>query len=423
MRRLAKGAARGRYAFLAFFILVGLHRPSLGQQQEGQSVEFVTHTDVVGYKLPSGEYLFSNVRLGGQIADHIRDLRKVPKVKSEGEPTSLIIEKYLHKHSQAIETQFCYLESDWLSVQELTVAAAVGQKVMLVTQNLFKNKSIGPFKGVITKRQEEYLALIDAWAESERVKKQARHAGHMFVGSYRCAYRDTFLDVLTLVSADSVLGNLEQYFRKQEALSQGLHTFVTGIMGLGYEHYIALDVTTPVTVRDLAIRQLFEIARDYLSHPKRDTLEMILRCELNDLNPERLSVAVALVHFMLETEKDHWNCFLATLKRESSENGKLKGPEGRWSALLTAIKEAFGMGLKELDQELQRFASTHYLYPEEIAKLIGVDRDTDESSFEGYVKICELKRKKGPVSEKGEKLFQAIQDRVQKKILANGEKF
>ena len=152
-------------------------------------------------------------------------------------------------------------------------------------------------------------------------------------------------------------------------------------------------------------------------------MDAVLRSELNELNQERLSIALTFVHYILQMKRDHWKELISVMRRESYEAGKLKGPEGRWSALLTAIKEAFGMGLKELDQELQRFASTHYLYPEEIAKLIGVDRDTDESSFEGYVKICELKRKKEPVSEKGEKLFQAIQDRVQKKILANGEKF
>jgi hypothetical protein len=228
--------------------------------------------------------------------------------------------------------------------------------------------------------------------------------------------------VLTLAAADAVSANLEPQFWNQPALSEGLHTFITTFLGLGFEHYISVDVTTPSSRREAGVRQLFETAREYLSRTQHDSLEAILRSELNALGPERRSVAIAFVHFILETQRDHWQEFLSVLDRESYQNGELKGPEGRWLALKQAIKEAFNLSIEDLERNLQDFASKRYLYTEEIATLIGADRDCAESSFQAFVKICELKRQKKPVSDKGEKLYREILDRMEKKLQAGGEK-
>jgi hypothetical protein len=420
---LLEGRTRTMTFSSAAGLLVWLLVASPISAQEKDHEEFIKLPELTAYKLPKDEFLILNARVDRAHAEVIRTLRKVPAVHPEGVPTSLIIEKYLHRKSQAVETEFCYLESDWLTPEELAILAAVARKATLFTQDLFKNEKTAPTKEVLLRKQEDYYALVDAWSDSAKVKKQARHATSALVGSHRCGYRAEFSQALTLVAADAVTVNVEPYFWNQAALTEGLHSYLGSQLALNYEHYFSLDETTPLPKRVMGVGLLHEIAREYLSRPKRDSLETVLRCELNTINPERLSVAFALINFILEKKRDRWETFRSTLATESSENGKLKGPEGRWAALVQAIKVAFDLGIQELDKELQDFTAKHYLYTEEIATLLGMDREGAESTFQGFVTICELKRAKKPVSEKGEKLYQDILGRMEKKLQTASEKF
>jgi hypothetical protein len=420
---LLGGRTRTIASSSATWLMVWLLFSPHSQAQEKDREEFVKLPELTGYKLPKDEFLIFNARVDRANAEFIRSLRKVPAVHPEGVPTSLIIEKYLHKKAQAVKTDLCYIESDWISAEELAMLAAVIHKTTLFTQELLKNGKTATTKVVLVRKREDYYALVDAWSDSERVKKEARHAESVLVGEYRCGYRAEVSEALTLIAADTVCGNLEPYFWNQIALKEGLHSYLGSQLALNYEHFFSLDATTPAPKRVAGVGLLLETAREYLSRSKRDSLETVLRSELNALNPERLSVAFALINFILEKKRDHWENFRSTLASESNDHGKLKGPEGRWEALVKAIKDAFGLGIQELDQELQDFTSNNYLHVEEIARLVGVDRECGESSFQGFVTICELKRMKKPVSEKGEKLYQDILGRMEKKLQTVGEKF
>jgi hypothetical protein len=422
MTLLREWARAIRFWSTALIVAWLLASPSLHAQEKDRE-EFVKLPELMGHKLPKDEYLIFNARVDRAHAEFIRSLRKVPTVHPEGVPTSLIIEKYLHKKSQAIETDFCYLESEWITAEELATLAAVVRKMTLITRDLFKFEDTAPIKEVLVKTKEDYYSLVDAWAESDKARKQARHALSAFVGKYRCGYRAEFYEALTLVAADAVTANLDPSFWSHAALKEGLHTYLGSQLTADYVHYFSLDATTPAPKRITGVELLIETAKEYLSRSKRDSLDIILRSELNTLSPERLSVAFALINFILEKKRDRWEIFRSTLATESSENGKLKGPEGRWAALVQAIKVAFDLGIQDLEKELQNFTATHYLYTEEIAALLGIDRECADSTFQGFVTICELKRAKKPVSEKGEKLYQDILGRMEKKLQTASEKF
>lgn len=396
---------------------------SASSSQDAAPVDFTKLPELPAHRLPKDEYLIFNARFGPASADFVRKLRKVPAIHPEGTPTSLIFERYLHKKSTALQASCSYIETDWLTVDELATVASVVQQVAEVTTQVVGTKKKESIKLVLAKKQEDYYSLVDAWAETDKVRRQARAAASAVIGEYRCGQRSELSQVLTLACADSVSANLDPYLWNQHILSEGLHTYITILLGLGYEHYISLNATTPVVKRATSPNELFETAREYLNRPKREALEVILRSELNELNPERMSVAFALIHYLLEVQKDHWEGFLSTLEKESSENGKLKGPEGLWQALSTAISESLGMNVEALDKALKEFVSRRYLYPEEIALLLGVDKECADSTFQGFIKICELKRQKKPISEKGEKIYQDILSRIEKKRLTGSEKF
>jgi hypothetical protein len=58
----------------------------------------------------------------------------------------------------------------------------------------------------------------------------------------------------------------------------------------------------------------------------------------------------------------------------------------------------------------------NYLLEEELAKAVGLDRETSESIFAGFQKVCELKREGKPVSEKGERIYKDLTDRLKTKL-------
>lgn len=391
--------------------------------QEKSSESSAKLPELPAYKLPKDEYLLLNARVGSANAEFIRKLRRVPLVRPEGIPTSLIFDKYLHRKSTALESDGFYLESDWLTPEELANIISVARHAVACVSPLLHTEKIDPVKLVIARKQADYYALVDAWADSDRAKREARPLASTIIGDFRCGYRSDALEVLTLAVADAVSDNLDPYLWNQKAIRQGLHTYVTSFVTLNFEHYAATDSTSPMANRESGVRSLFTTAREVLSRPGHDSLETVLRSDLNSLSHERLSVVVAFVHFILETQRDHLDDFLSLLAQESSENGKLKGPEGLWSALSKSISESFRMDISNLEKALQKFATEHYLHTEEIAVLLGMERECADSAFQGFVKICELKRLNKPISEKGEKLYQDILSKMERKLQTAGEKF
>ena len=390
--------------------------------QEAPKEKQVPLPELFGYKVGT-DHIVLGCRLGAEQSAFIRKLREIPVAPSDAVATSLLFDKYLHKKSNAVSTAYCYIESDWIPKEELEILASIAQHGALRTQELFQTKATGVLKEVFVKDIEDYRALVDAWSDSDRTKKQARQLESVIIAGTRCGTRPDFASALSLVLADSVKGNVPQYLYHQSCLSEAIHAFLSSFVVLRYETFMSTEATTPVTKRESAVNPLFETAKEYLLRPKRDSLENILNSELNALSFERLSVGVTLVNYLMNAGTGKWRAFWASMERESIEAGKIKGPEGRRAALRTAIKETLETDFDGLDKQLQGFVSKNYLYPEELGVLIGVDRECDASAYKAFVKACEAKRSKKPIPEKQERIHADILGRIEKKLRTQGDKF
>lgn len=384
---------------------------------------FVELPELLGFKLSNDQYLVFNCRIDGTHKGFITSLRRIPSVSTTKVPTTLLIDRHLSRASKAFQDDFCYLESDWLTTQELEKLAAIIRRVALTTRELFPTSNRLPVKEVLFRKKEDYLAMIDAWSDQELVKKQGRSFASTIINEIRCGYRTSFPDLLPLIVGDAVNLNVSTPFRSQEALLEGLHTYFASLICQRYEAYVSLSATTPGLRRSSNVILLCETAKEYLSRPAREPLEQILSYELNSLNLERLSVSFALIQFLLEKRMDQWKAFCQILESESLENGTLKGPEGRRAALAKAVHDGLGITFKGLDKQLQDFTSKDYLFPEEIAVALGLDRETPDSIFQGFVQVCELKRAKKPVTPKGETLYDQMMKKMDKVIQERGEKW
>ena len=58
-----------------------------------------------------------------------------------------------------------------------------------------------------------------------------------------------------------------------------------------------------------------------------------------------------------------------------------------------------------------------------MARLVGLDRECSDSTFEGFVSVCRLKREGKPVSDKGERIHAELLRRLEKKMEGQKEKF
>lgn len=378
--------------------------------------------ELFGYKVGT-DHVILGCRLGPEQIALIRKLRQIPVTPSDAVATSLLFDRYLHKKSTAVGTEFCYIESDWLSREELAVLASIARHGALHTKELFQTKGTSVLKEVFVKDTDDYRALVDAWADSDRIKRQARKLGSVCIGEYRCGNRADFQSAVSLVMADSVNRNVPEYLYYQDCLSEAMHAFVTSFVLIRHETFISTEATTPLSKRDIAVNPLFEAGKEYLLRPTRDSLETVLNSELNALTLERLSVGVAFITFLMNAGTDKWRAFWASMERESIEAGKLKGPEGRRAALRAAIKETLEADFEGLDKQLQGFVSKNYIYPEELGVLIGVDRECDASAYKAFVKACEAKRAKKSLPEKQERVHADILGRIEKKLRTQGDKF
>lgn len=390
--------------------------------QEAPKEKQVTLPELFGYRVGTDNIVLG-CRLGPEQTAFIRKLRAIPVSPSDAVVTSLLFDRYLHKKSNAVATEFCYIESDWISKEELAVLASIARHGALHTKELFQTKGTSVLKEVFVKDIDDYHALVDAWADSDRIKRQARKLGSVCIGEYRCGNRADFLSALSLVMADSVNRNAPEYLYHQDCLSEAMHSFVTSFVVMRHEMFMSTEATTPIIKRDITMNPLFEAAKEYLLRPTRDSLEGILNSELNALTLERLSVGVALINYLMSNGPEKWRAFWDSLERESMEEGKIKAPEGRRAALRTAIKDTFQTDFEGLDKQLQGFVSKNYLYPEELGVLIGVDRECDASAYKAFAKACEAKRAKKAITEKQERAHADILGRIEKKLRSQGEKF
>lgn len=390
--------------------------------QEAPKENQVPLPELFGYKV-GNDHILLGCRLGPEQSAFVRKLRAIPVTPSDTVVTSLLFDRYLHKKSNAVATEFCYIESDWISKEELAVLASIARHGALQTKDLFQTKGTSVLKEVFVKDTDDYRALVDAWADSDRIKRQARKLGSVCIGEYRCGNRADFSSALSLVMADSVNRNAPEYLYYQDCLSEAMHAFVTSFVVVRHETFMSTEATTPVTKRDITMNPLFEAAKEYLLRPTRDSLENILNSELNALTLERLSVGVAFITFLMNAGTEKWRAFWVSMERESIEAGKIKGPEGRRAALRTAIKDTFQTDFEGLDKQLQGFVSKNYLYPEELGVLIGVDRECDASAYKAFAKACEAKRAKKAITEKQERVHADILGRIEKKLRSHGEKF
>jgi predicted house-cleaning noncanonical NTP pyrophosphatase (MazG superfamily) len=308
--------------------------------------------------------------------------------------------------------------------RDLEMLAAVAQATAIATRALFETSWTKQIKQVVLEKREDYYALVDAWSESATCKNQARKFDSVFIGEYRCGARAQITNVLSLVIADAVTRNEPPSFYVQEALREGLHVFVTSMIALQYETFVSPTVTTPSTRRASAVDLLFTTAKEYLASTPRETLETILDSELNTLTLQRLSVAFAFINFLLDGDRERWTAFHKSLESAwSADTTPENNPERRKKALRLAVDEGLKSNLKDLDKQLQEFVTKRFLYLDDLAELLEINREVADSVWQGFRKVCELKRSQKPVSEKGERLFHDIQGRIDKKLQVSGQKF
>lgn len=405
--RVFQGPLRAALALL-------LLAPGLAAQ-EGDKETFVTLPPLAVYKFSPENYFIIRGKVAAHQADFIRRLRRVPAVVSVGEPSSLIIETYLKRKSRSFGTSDAYVESDWLKPEELAVAAALVPRTALAVDELFGVPERHQVKEVILRTREDYYALTDAWAKEDHIRRMARSFSSIWVEGYREGWKESVPDAYSIVMADTVRMHVPDSFRAQTALLEGLHAYFTA-MAIGEVQYYVAAETTPDGRNRGTVDSLYSTSREVLARPKHEDLEKLFRAELNALSFERLAVAFSLVDFLLQKDREVWKRFILTLDRESHEGGKLKGPDGRYQAVVSAIQEALGLDLKELDKELGAFTKTSYLFTEELARRVGLDRECADSAFQGFETVCRLKREGKPVSEKGERIYTEILKRLEKKM-------
>ncbi|HXX93517.1 MAG TPA: hypothetical protein VEN81_07780, partial [Planctomycetota bacterium] len=81
-----------------------------------------------------------------------------------------------------------------------------------------------------------------------------------------------------------------------------------------------------------------------------------------------------------------------------------------------ALKEVLELDLRGLEAELKKFTGSSYLWTEELARQVGLPQECAESTYAGFETICRLKREGKPVSEKGQRIYDEILKRLERKL-------
>jgi hypothetical protein len=374
--------------------------------------------EVRAYGLPDDRVLVFASRMDRSHYDFLRTLRSVPAQDSRGEPTSMIIPKHLKKPARAFDTERCYVESSWMSPEQLAVAAALVHRAGPALAELLGTRPPDKLNYVVMADEGEYHALVDAWAEDDRTKRGARFVSSTFVARYRVGYDAEPAPMYATAVSDAVARACPSSFRRQEALVQGLGAYVSAFLAGRFAIFVSLDVTTKQGRGHEPVEGLMRTAREYFARPRREDLGAVLRSELNAMTAEKLAVAFAMVDYLLRTRRSAWAGFARIVERESYDGRTLKGPEGCHEALKTGLRETMGLELAELDAALKEFTSREYLTEEDLARMTGVQSECAESAFEGFLKVSELRRRGKPVSGRGEEIYRQIRARIEKKLEA-----
>jgi len=379
--------------------------------------------EVPAFRMSDGRYLLFSMRLDKPHFDYLRDLRRLGAAPAGGEPASLVFDTLLHRRSKAFDTELCYVESDWMSAGDLAASASLVHRSEKLLGDLFGPLRVSKRRYVVTDTKEHYLELVDKRAADEATRQKARHVHSLPVGDTRCGYEKDVPEALSMVVTDLVMNWSPPSLAAPSALREGIHVYLSAVLTGDFHCVVSLTATSPDRRGKGRVEELIGSAREFLSRPKRESLEEILRTELNAITLERLSVMFAMIDFLLRTRRDRWPDFVRRLEAESQEDGKLKGAEGLHQALRTALKESMDLELQDLEARLKEFVAREYLLEVELARLCGIDRECAESVFSGFEKVCELRRQGKPVSEKGDRIYQDILGRVRKKLAIGKEAY
>ncbi len=372
--------------------------------------------EVRAYALADDRVLTFASRMPRSHYEFLRSLRKAPLQETLGEPTSLIIPQHLKKPARALATERCYVESNWLSLEQLAVAVALVHRAGPAAAEWLGTRPPDKLSFVITASEVEFHALVDAWAEDDRTKRGARFVSSTFIAGHRVGYDTEPAAMYATAVSDAVARACPSSFRRQEALVQGLGAYVSAFLTGRFAIFVALDVTTKQGRGHESVEVLMRTARSFFQRPRREDLGAVLRTELNAISAEKLAALFATVDYLLRTRREAWAEFAKVVERESYDGRALKGPDGCHEALQTGLREAMGLGLAELDAAVKEFTSTEYLSEEDLARLTGVHRECAESAFEGFLKVSELRRQGKPVSGRGEEIYRQIRARIEKKL-------
>jgi hypothetical protein len=398
---------------IAAIILVSL-------QDEGKQVRL---PEMPAYRLEDGRYLVASMRVGKDHFEFLKDLRRVPAIESRGIPSQTVIEKHLQRKAASFDSALCYVESDWMKPEDLSTEGALVHRTSAAFRDLVGVTGDARVCHVVVREREDYFRLVDGWSTLEREKKEARHFASIFVGDHRVGHEDRIEEAWSIAVGDTARLSVGNGFRRQTAFNEALGVYFEAFLVGTLTCYVSGGVTTPRGRRLGSVEDLVHAARGHFGRRQREGLDFILKSELNAMTLERLSAAFALVDYLLRTKRDRWREFHRLVDERSMEAGKVKGPEGRFEALVSALREAMEIEWEGLEARLGEFVAGNYLYPEDVARLVKVDQDCAGSAFAGYLRMCELKREGKGISEKGERIWMQIQDRVRRKLEAFREHF
>jgi hypothetical protein len=272
---------------------------------------------------------------------------------------------------------------------------------------------------LVTHTRDNYYELVDHLAgDDEKPKKTARLVHSLPVGpDTRVAFEPNPEESLAGVVTDLVMNWSPESIAAPTPFREGLHVYLSALLTGEFHFVVSLKETSPLgDHRSGRVGLLISKARDVLSRAKHDSLESILKSEINAITLEKISVLFAMVDYLLRTKRDRFPEYVQMLEKESHDGEKLKGPEGLYEAQKKALKEVLGFELEDLETKLREFVAKNYLLEEELARFVGIDRESSDTIFEGFEKVCQLRREGKPVSEKGDRIYQEMVERFKRKL-------
>lgn len=375
--------------------------------------------EVPAYRISDDRCLLFTMRVEKAHFEYLEGIRRLEAAPPLAELPPPVLPDILKRPAPAFGTELSYFESDWLNHEDLETAAALLHRMEKTLGDL-----LGPIKArkrryLITHTQEAYYEVVDHLAgDDERTKKTARLVHSLPVGDTRVSSEPNPEEAFSVIVTDLVMTWSPPSIAAPTPLREGIHIYLSALLTGEFHYVVSLKETSPLGARKGKVGLLISRAREVFSRPKREPLETVLKSEINALSVDRLSVLFALVDYLLRTKRDRFPDLVRMLEKESHEGDKLKGPEGLIQAQKKALVDVLGFSVEELDAKLKEFVAREYLLEEEIARALGIDRESSDTIFEGFEKVCQLRREGKPVSEKGDRIYQEIVERVKRKLAA-----